>query len=361
MKIKLIFCILMALLLLQDAQALAYTETDHLTSARQFGIRNSEFGIGLLVQPTLYSRAKILAEYSARIFVVRQRGRAAGMLAAFQGSAALSDGKKTGEELPIFPLVSMTYAKAAGVPEEQEAFEGDRNIYVGDIITLEIGSEDFSAEELMEKFKEFEVLELTEESGGYRLSLRTFDPGKYVVLLGNKEIVINVGSTIDDIDRDDIFEGGTQVIKPGFSFQWRILFYISAGVFILSGGFILLKIVLKKKTKKLNPYELFLQRSGTLAVEGDDYFVDLTRFFKEYIGSLYQCWIIGKTSAEIIFELKEIQPLESMLSNIEEWLVECDRMKFSGIDVTIDNKQEHYGKLLELALEIRNSEFGIPN
>jgi hypothetical protein len=56
----------------------------------------------------LYSRAKILAEYSARIFVVRQRGRAAGMLAAFQGSAAMSDGKKTGEELPIFPIVSIT-------------------------------------------------------------------------------------------------------------------------------------------------------------------------------------------------------------------------------------------------------------
>jgi len=31
-----------------------------------------------------------------RIFVVRRRGRAAGMLAAFQGSAALSGGKKTG-------------------------------------------------------------------------------------------------------------------------------------------------------------------------------------------------------------------------------------------------------------------------
>ena len=56
---------------------------------------------------SLYSRGEVLAEYSARIFAVRHRGRAAGMLAAFQGSAALSDGKKTGEELPILSLVSI--------------------------------------------------------------------------------------------------------------------------------------------------------------------------------------------------------------------------------------------------------------
>jgi len=34
-----------------------------------------------------------------RIFVVRRCGRAAAMLAAFQGSAVLSGGKKTGEIL----------------------------------------------------------------------------------------------------------------------------------------------------------------------------------------------------------------------------------------------------------------------
>jgi len=36
---------------------------------------------------------------AVRIFVVRWRGRAAGMLAAFQGSAASAGGKKTGEIL----------------------------------------------------------------------------------------------------------------------------------------------------------------------------------------------------------------------------------------------------------------------
>ena len=48
-----------------------------------------------------------MAEYSVRIFVARRRGRAAGMLAAFQGSAASTGGKNTDEELPIFTLVSI--------------------------------------------------------------------------------------------------------------------------------------------------------------------------------------------------------------------------------------------------------------
>ena len=238
------------------------------------------------------------------------------------------------------------------VTDEQGTFEGDRNIYVGDIITLEVMSDAFSAEDLMGKFSEFEVLDIEESSGGYKISLRTFQSGKYVVFLGNKEVVINVASTLDDISRNDVFEGGTQVIKPGFSFHWRILLYISAGIFALSGSFVLLRLILKKKTKSLDPYELFIQRSGALVVESDDYFVDLTRFFKEYIESMYQCRIIGKTSAEIVYELKGIQPLESMLSSIGEWLVVCDTLKFSGIKATNDNKQEHCGKLLDLAMRI---------
>ena len=256
--------------------------------------------------------------------------------------------------LLLLPLTqpALAFTDIGGIASEQEAVESERNIYVGDIITLEIATEDFSAEDLTGKFSDFEVLELTEESGIYRLSLRTFEPGKYVVLLGNKEIVINVASTLNDIKRDDIFEGSAQVIKSGFPYHWRILFYISAGIFILSGSFAVLRYVLKKKIKPLSPYELFLKNSGALSVQSDNYFVDLTRYFKEYIGSLYQCRIIGKTSAEIIAELKEILSLESILTSIEEWLVKCDRLKFSGIEVAGETKQEHYGKLLELAVWI---------
>lgn len=236
--------------------------------------------------------------------------------------------------------------------ETADAPEDGRNIYAGDIITLEIAAGGISSEDLREKFSDFEIVELKETDELYLLSIRTFEPGEYSVLLGDKEIVITVASTLDDIDRDDIFEGGAQVMEPGFTFHWRILFYIAAGVFGLSGGSVMLKIILKKRVKLFKPYQLFLQRSNSLATENDNYFVDLTRYFKEYIESLYQCRIIGKTSLEIINKLKKIQPLEIMLSDIEEWLTECDSLKFTGVRVSNEKKREHYEKLLDLVKKI---------
>jgi len=234
-----------------------------------------------------------------------------------------------------------------------------RNIYVGDIISLQIESREFSPEELTEKFRDFEIVEIKDEPGGYKISMRTFETGEYKIILGDKEIIINVKSTLDDIEREDLFEGRKRVAKPGFSFYWRVLFYISSSVFILSGGFILTKILIKRKIKAQPPLRLFLQRSGLLSPEDDNYFVDLTFYFKEYIGSLYNCKIIGKTSVEIIKELKKIKALENdMLREIYIWLIKCDKLKFSGVDVSAEEKREHYNSLIDLAekIDINNTD-----
>lgn len=238
----------------------------------------------------------------------------------------------------------------AGAPVS--AFAEKRNIYVGDIITLEITSLEFSEDELRQKFKEFEIVEIKKEPDGYLLSIRTFDTGERTILLGSKEIVIDVTSTMNDIHRDDIFEGEAEVIKPGISFHWRIIFYAATGIFVLSGGFVLVKAFVKRKTGTESPYQLFLRRSASLSAADDNYFVDLTLYFKEYLESLYKRRIIGKTAAEIVNELKEIQVLDAMLSDIQKWLTECDILKFTGIEVSSDEKRRHYAWLLNLAEKI---------
>ena len=230
-----------------------------------------------------------------------------------------------------------------------ETFETARNIYIGDIINLEIGSGDIFSEEIREKFKDFEIVELIKKPNGYLISIRTFEPGIYTVYLKDKEISINVKSVLDDISREGIYEGGTQVTAPGLIFYWRILFYIAAGVFVLACVFMLSKIFLKKKNEKSEPYQLFIRCSASLELESENYFVDLTRFFKEYIGSLYQKKIIGKTSSEILSELREIQFPENMLFDVGMWLAECDRLKFTGIKASAEKKKEHCGILLDLA------------
>ena len=232
------------------------------------------------------------------------------------------------------------------------ASEDARNIYIGDVITLRVSSRENSAEELKGKFKAFEIVEFKDENGEYLISLRTFEIGEHKILLGDKEIVINIQSTLNDIQRESIFEGDTAVTEPGYLFHWDVLFYISAGVFILSGGYVLINSLLKGRIAALSPHQVFLQRSGALSVENDDYFVDLTFYFKEYLGSLYQCRIIGKTSAEIMNVLKGINPLGNMLPGINKWLTECDRLKFTGVNVSLATKKEHYEALLQISEKI---------
>lgn len=227
-----------------------------------------------------------------------------------------------------------------------------RNIYVGDIITLEITSEKFSEEELRQKFADFEIIEIKRKPDRYLLSIRIFDTGERTVLLGDKEVVINVASTLNDIHRDDIFEGEAEILKAGIPFRWRVIFYIAASIFVLSGGFILVKYLKKRKTRTESPYQLFLRRSAALSEADDNYFVNLTFCFKEYLESLYKCRIIGKTSAEIVSELKEIPVLDAERSDIRTWLSECDILKFSGAEVSSDDKHRHYEGLLSLVEKI---------
>ncbi|MCL1816077.1 MAG: hypothetical protein FWG43_00560 [Clostridiales bacterium] len=228
----------------------------------------------------------------------------------------------------------------------------DRPIYIGDIIKLEIAAGDYLPEYIRECFGDFEIVELTEVSGGYQLALRAIAPGEYHALVGDKEIVITVASTLDDITREDIFPGGSQVMAAGLYIPWPLVLYSLLGILMLFGVFLLIKLLRQRKTKLPPPYQVFLKRATALPLEQDNYFVDLTLYFKEYIESLYHCRIKGKTSAEIIDKLHELPPLAGLLAEAEKWLKECDRLKFTGLEVSTEQKQQHYTWLLELVKRI---------
>ena len=261
--------------------------------------------------------------------------------------------------LPVLLLLAIgiiwVSVRSAGETEIPDASDDGRNIYVGDIISLKIASFAYSADELALIFQGFEIIDMKDEPDGYLLSLRTFTVGERKILLGNKEIIINVSSTLNDIERDSIFQGDTWVIKPGFSFYWRIMFYIAAGCCAISGGFVLAKAIRKRKENALSPLQLFMKRCAALSPDDDfydGYFVDLTFYFKKYLEARYQCRIIGKTSAEIIDELQDIQEIKPFLLETQDWLTECDRLKFSGVEVSAEKKKEHCALLLNLVERI---------
>ena len=251
--------------------------------------------------------------------------------------------------LPLAPAFAMPAGSRAIVDSDGSVTDSDRSIYVGDIVALEIRAPGLSQEDLREAFSAFEILDLSAKNGIYHIFLRSFEPGEYRALFGDKELVITVRSTLEDIERDTVYEGAWRSGKPGFVFHWRALFYLCAGMFALSAASVAMFAFLKKKVKPVSPYQLFLRQSAALRAQEENYLVDLTRLLKEYLGSLYQRRIIGKTTFEIVSELKETPMPDDALSDIGSWLSECDRMKFSGAIVSASRKEAHYAKLLELA------------
>lgn len=223
-----------------------------------------------------------------------------------------------------------------------------RNLYVGDIVTLTIESRGITEAELRQKFQDFEIVELIGNPEGYTISIRTFDAGERTILLNDKEIVISVGSTLDDIERDDVFEGEAGVTAPGASVHWRVLFFVAAGVFTLSGAFLSARAFFSRKAKSESAHRRFARRAAMLSAGDDSFLVDLTFYFKEYLQSVRKRRIIGKTSAEIVGEIREISALAGMLSDIESWLLACDRMKFAGIAASDDEKNRHRERLLKM-------------
>ena len=245
--------------------------------------------------------------------------------------------------LPVLSLFVMCHQAAA------EA----RSIYVGDLIDIRIANSDLSQEELKEKFKDFEIVKLREEADGTILTLRTFETGEKKILLGDKELIIDVKSTLDDIKREDVFEGDMNPEEDSADTGLLpYLLFIPPVFMLVTGAIILARQLKKRKSESLTPYQSFLRHSGALSEQDGEFFVNLTFCLKQYIEAAYSCRIRGKTSSEILESAVSLQGLQPMLQDMGEWLGECDRLKFSGINVSREKKQELHSDLTELVRKI---------
>ena len=238
------------------------------------------------------------------------------------------------------------------------AFGETRNLYVGDIIVLDIAAPPGGEDEIRRAFEDFEIVGIQVSPGGYRLSLRCFEPGERTIVLGGREFAVLVHSTLDEIRRDTVFEGGSRLLDAGFPFYWAPLLIAAACVFALSGGAVLAKAWRNRSIAPEGPYPSFLRRATALTPDEDAYLVDLTFCFKEYVGRLYGRRIIGKTSSEIAGELESIPALAPLLPFIRKWLTECDAYKFAGFEVSAEEQRLHCERLLKIAAAIDSGEGG---
>jgi len=234
----------------------------------------------------------------------------------------------------------------------------ERSIYVGDLIELKIQAEDLTLDELKDKFKDFEIVNVTDIPKGYIITLRTFETGERTINIGDKELKIVVKSTLDEIERDNIYEGNLEPLEAGFYIRWKYVLIPLVIVFLLSFA-INIKTLLKKRKKSiLTPYEGFKKAIGDLSVEQKDYLVKLTLIFKEYLESVYSYSIRGKTSSEIVYEISRMPQLNEKLPEIKSWITENDYFKFSGTPAPIAKKLELMERLISLVDRIEESKEG---
>ncbi len=146
--------------------------------------------------------------------------------------------------------------------------------------------------------------------------------------------------------------------EAGTSLNLQYVFYVLSGVFVLSGGVFLLGVLRKRKKSSKTPFQHFISQMNNVSEQDNSYFVKLTFYFKEYIESRYKCRIRGKTSAEIMGEIKDLPGLGFSLPGIGSWLEKSDRFKFSGIQASIESKQELHHELKELVGKIEQTKEG---
>lgn len=235
----------------------------------------------------------------------------------------------------------------------------ERSVFVGDIINLQISSDDYSEGEIREAFEGFEIIEIKTNEDGYLVSLRSFEIGEHTVQLGNNEIHIQIQSTLDEIEQDGVFEGELIPKTAGYSINWMIVFGVIFVVFLLSAGFQLVRVIKKRKITALTPFQSFEKAIQTINLNETNALVSLTFALKEYIGKKYSCCIIGKTSSEIMEDINPIMQLSDKLPSIQAWLEQCDYYKYTGNQADIDQNQTMCNQLVEIVKNIEATEEGV--
>jgi len=234
----------------------------------------------------------------------------------------------------------------------------ERNIYVGDLIELKITTEVLTEDEVREKFRDFEIVDLKTVSDGFLITIRTFEAGEKIINIGSSEIVITVKSTLEEIERNEPFEGDMSPESPGFSIYYNLLFYILVFASFVTGGILLANYIKRRRDSQKSPYQRFTERIKKLSFEDGKYLVMITRCLKEYLEQKFTLDIKGKTSSEIIREISTVQDLQPVSGKVHNWLGEMDHYKFSGVFSTPEKKQELLSELKEIVSEIERTNEG---
>ncbi|GLI55410.1 hypothetical protein PM10SUCC1_09240 [Propionigenium maris DSM 9537] len=190
-----------------------------------------------------------------------------------------------------------------------------RDILIGDRINLLISGS--SEDKVREAFQAFEIEDIRESEEGSVVTLRSYHPGEQVVEIGDKRLVFNVKSSLEEGEREiysDLSDGSARTLaKPRFPwiFAGGVLLGLSSLMYLLVGV-----IGRRKKKEQLSPREKFY---GNLEDLGEDYTYRISYLTREYADHL-----MGSNLLSGRYEKSEGAPKELL-----HFLGELDSLKFA--------------------------------
>ena len=228
-----------------------------------------------------------------------------------------------------------------------------RDLYIGDVLEIKITTSQYSPDQIKEKLKEFEVVDLKKSDNGYLIKIRSFETGVKKIRLGSKLLKIDVKSTLTKYDRDQVFAGDLKVEQINEFKLYRYLFYgLVVLLVMIVLGFVWKLYRNKNSDKQLSPFVKFKRKLESVDKNGAEFFVVLTYAFKKYIEESFNRRIIGKTSSEIMEEINDITQLNSYLKRIKDWLETADYYKFTTGEADKKQRKQQLQKLKKIVKEI---------
>lgn len=207
-----------------------------------------------------------------------------------------------------------------------------RDILIGDRINLMISGS--SEDKIREAFQAFEIEDIKETEGGSVVTLRSYQTGEQVVEIGDKKLVLNIKSSLEEGEREiysDLSDDSGRTLTKG-KFPWLFAGGILLG---LSSLICLLREVRgrRKREEKISPKERFY---GGLEDLGEEYAYQISYLTREYTDHL-----MGSNLLSGRYEKEEGTP-----SELIRFLGELDSLKFAR--KTEGDREELKGRAKEL-------------
>lgn len=246
----------------------------------------------------------------------------------------------------ILTLMCITFCVTTSYGEE-------RDLYIGDPVTIEIGTLSVNEADIRRAFKDFTIHDITNSETGYQVTISTLKTGEHLVEIGGNSILFTVASTLEPYENGDIYEGNLALPDRRLENAMPIVMGISGILALISIIFLIIKYFRNKAANISTPYGRFTAYMSTVNIEDKNSLGGMTKALKLYCAESYEKPLVSLSSADFINEISLVLPRKP--NAVITWLSDCDAIKYQDIDINASTIETLKESLLTIVEDLNNT------